>query len=119
MKTSEKREIFDRLFKTGTHGCSGECACGVMHYDSCNQWDDDHQENTLPSAEASAKEMPEIYQFQSNAIEYLNFNERLYVLGCKCHMDDIVFELLHEQSEQVLTFYQQTRPRVTVDDIMS
>ena len=117
MKTSEKSLVFNRLFKTGSYGCSGECHCGVFHYDNANNWDDDHRDNTLPSAEKAAKEVPGSYQFQTNAIEYVEFNNRLYVIGCKCGMDEFIFGFLLEEKEKILNFYKSTKDRISVEDI--
>lgn len=71
MNTGEKKIIFNNMFRTGSHGCSGECHCGIFHYDINNRWDEDYHDNTLPMAEKSAKAHPEMYQFQCNTIEYL------------------------------------------------
>jgi hypothetical protein len=117
MKTSEKRGVFDSLFRTGSHGCSGDCHCGVTHYDNGNYWDDDHLENTLPQAELAEKAHPKLYQFQPNAIEYVDFNGFLYVFGCKCKMDDFIFGFLSEEKEKVINFYKHTKDRVSVDEI--
>jgi len=115
MKTTEKKGIFNRLFSTGSHGCSGECHCGIIHYDIANSWDDDHHENTLPLAEKSAKESPELYQFQDNSIEYLNFNGFLYVLGCRCEMDCFIFNILNEERENIFNFYNNTKDKVELE----
>jgi len=117
MKTAEKRAFFNDIFRTGSYGASGECHCGISHFDCTNNWDDDHSENVLPSAEKNAAERPELYQFQDCAIEFFNFNNRLYVFGCRCGMDDYMFEFLTEEKERVLSFYKQTQDRINVSDI--
>ena len=91
MKTAEKLSKYIGAFTTNTHGCSGECHCGIFHYDTANSWDDDHHDNTLPLAEISAVASPDLYQFQDNAISYLGFDDRLYVVWCRCGMDDFIF----------------------------
>lgn len=117
MRTVEKRALFNNIFRTGTQGATGECHCGIIHYDSANFWDDDHAENALPSAEQSALEHPERFQFQANAIEFFNFNDRLYVFGCRCGMDDFVFNFLTEEKQRVLTFYKQTQDKLNAGDL--
>tara|TARA_R110002096_G_scaffold379758_1_gene573746 strand:+ start:1440 stop:1799 length:360 start_codon:yes stop_codon:yes gene_type:complete len=117
MKTSDKHDLFNQLFTTSTHGCSGECQCGVFHYDTCNEWDEDHRLNTLPSAEASAKEFPDNYQFQENAISYVNINGFLYVIGCKCRFDNFIFEFLTEEKQNILSFYIKTKDEINAEDV--
>lgn len=117
MKTIEKRVIFNNIFRTGTHGATGECYCGIHHLDCANHWDDDHAETVLPSAEKAAQEHPERYQFQDNAIEFFDFNQRLYVFGCRCAMDDFVFEFLIEEKQRVLNFYRKTQDLLNASDI--
>tara|TARA_B100001063_G_scaffold28261_1_gene21634 strand:- start:462 stop:815 length:354 start_codon:yes stop_codon:yes gene_type:complete len=117
MKTATKQSIFRKIFSTGSYGCSGECACGVHHYDSGNHWDDDHK-NTLANAEQWAKEQPELVQFHTEAVEYLNFNDKLYVIDCKCKMDALIFDMLNEQKDWVLRYYLETKDAVSVEDVM-
>jgi hypothetical protein len=114
VKILEKKTVFYNTFNTSTYGSSGECHCGIFHYDSVNQWDNDHN-NILLNAQNSAKESPELYQFQDNAIEYVNLNERLYVIDCRCKMDNFIFGFLHEEKENILKFYMETRDRICVE----
>lgn len=117
MKTAEKRTVFNGIFRTGSHGSTGECHCGIFHYDCTNHWDDDHAENVLPAAESRAQTNPEQYQFQDNAIEFFDFNGRLYVFGCRCGMDDFMFEFLSEEKQAVINFYLQTKDKLSVSDL--
>lgn len=117
MNTQQKNTVFLDLFRTKSYGATGECHCGIMHYDACNQWDDDHNESALPQAMESAKAHPERYQFQDNAIEYLNFNGALFVVGCRCKMDEFVFQFLTEEKQRVLSFYKKTQDVLNVADV--
>ena len=117
MKTETKKGIFRKIFSTGSFGCSGECACGVHHYDSSNHWDDDH-ENTLANAEEWAKSDPDQVQFHTEAVEYLNFNDNLYVIDCRCKMDEFIFTMLNEQKDSVLRYYLETKDAVAVEDVL-
>ena len=117
MKTTTKQSIFRKIFSTGSYGCSGECACGVHHYDSGNYWDDDHKD-TLANAEQWAKEHPEDVQFHSEAIAYLNFNDNLYVIDCRCGMDKLIFNVLNDQKDSVLRYYLQTKDSVSIDEVL-
>ena len=119
MKTEVKREKFRALFTTNTHGCSGECHCGISHYDIANHWDSDHHDNTLPRVQKAAIESPELYQFQDNAIAYLDFNGFLYVVGCRCGIDNLFFDMLNEDRENVLNYYKQTQDKISLDDVLS
>lgn len=117
MKTAIKKSRFIRAFSTNSFGCSAECHCGVIHYDTANEWDEDHHENTLPNAEKLAEESPEHFQFHDTAIEYLDFNGRRYVIDCKCGMTNFIFEFLNEDKESILTYYKNTQEQVTLADI--
>lgn len=116
MRTSYKKDAFIQQFSTNTQGCTGECYCGVLHYDAANFWDEDYQENQLPMARKSAESSPEDFQFQDNAIEYFEFNGRLYVAGCKCGMDKFVFGLFNEQKEEILAYFIDTKDKLTPEE---
>lgn len=117
MNTKEKRDIFVGLFKTNTYGANGMCQCGISHYDDANQWDPEYHETELPAAKESAKTNPSGYQFHDSSIEYLDFNGALYVQGCRCAMDDFIFNFLTEDKSSIVSFYKKTQDRVTVDDL--
>ena len=117
MNTAAKRSVFNGIFKTGSYGASGECHCGVFHYDTANAWDDDHEESVLPQAEEAAKTDPARYQFHDSAIEYVDLNGRLYVIGCRCGMDNFMFDFLNEDKQQVLTYYRDSRDELRVEDV--
>lgn len=117
MKTAEKRNIFNKIFQTRSYGSSGECHCGVMHYDATNSWDEDHHENVLPEAERNAKINPNSYQLHDSAVEFFNFNGRLYVFGCQCRMDDFMFEFFNEEKQNVLSYYKKTQDEISVNDL--
>jgi hypothetical protein len=117
MRTVTKKSVFRKIFSTGSYGCSGTCACGVHHYDSGNDWDNDHKD-TLANAKEWAKEHPEDVQFHTEAIEYLNFTDNLYVIDCRCGMDKLIFKLLNDQKDNVLHYYLQTKDAVAVEDVL-
>lgn len=117
MKTKDKLTVFRGFFNTGTHGCSGECHCGALHYDDGNEWDEDHHERTLPNARKAAEEDPKSYQFHDSAIEYLEFNECLFVIDCKCGMDKFIFGFLNENKSNVLSYYKQTQEPINVNEL--
>jgi hypothetical protein len=117
MRTAEKRAVFEKIFRTGTHGSTGECHCGVHHYDSANHWDNDHAEHVLPTAQANAAKHPECFQLHDHAIEYVDFSGRLYVIDCKCGMDNFIFELLVEDQQRILSFYKQTQDHIKLSDL--
>ena len=118
MKTKIKQHKFWGLFTTNTHGCSGECHCGILHYDTANEWDDDHKDNTLPRVLEAEKEHPELYQLHDTAIAYLDFNGMLYVIGCRCETDELIFSVLNEDKESVLNYYKQTEDKISLDDVL-
>lgn len=117
MKTSEKLSKFVERFTSNTHGSVGECHCGIFHLDVANKWDDDHLEVILPNAKLAAKEFPDRYQFHDTAIDYLNFNGHFYVRGCRCRMDDFMFDFLNEEKENVLKYYMGIKDRINVENI--
>jgi hypothetical protein len=118
MKTAVKHTTFTNIFSTNTHGCSAECHCGVFHYDTCNQWDEDYHKKELPSAETSAVTNPKLFQFQDNAIEYLEFDGRQYVIGCRCGMTEFMFGFINEDKDKVLKYLIATKDTISVEDAM-
>jgi len=118
MRTETKLSIFRSLFSTKTYGCSGECHCGIFHYDIANDWDDDYHQNTLPAVQERAKDSPEGYQFHDAAIERLEFDGYLYVIGCRCGMDDFIFRFFNESKSQILNYFVKTKDEVSVDDAL-
>lgn len=116
MRTEHKQSEFNKIFTTGSHGATGHCHCGVIHYDTANKWDDDHHDVILPSAELAAKSEPESFQFHDTAISYVDFNGHLYVIGCKCGMDDFIFNFLKEDKEKILFYYRKTKDRIEAED---
>lgn len=117
MKSAEKHAVFEDVFKTGSYGATGECHCGIFHCDSSGNWDDDHNDSVVPGVEESAKLDPQHYQLHDSAIEYVNLNNHLYVIGCRCGMDRFMFEFLTEEKQQVLSFYLNTQDKLNASDI--
>ncbi len=117
VRTASKKDVFREVFGTRSYGCSGECACGVMHYDTANEWDDDHHNETLPRVREWAKEKPENYQFHDAAIKYVELSGFLYVIGCRCKQDELLFSVLNEQKQAVLSYYKQTKDEISVEDV--
>jgi hypothetical protein len=117
MKRKEKLAHFLAQFSTRTEGAVGECACGIFHYDTGNHWDVDHEENVLPQAIASEKTHPELYQFHDTAIGYVEFNDSLYVVGCRCKKDVEMFTFFEEEKVKILSFYKETQDVISVDDV--
>lgn len=117
MRTASKKSVFREVFGTRSYGCSGECACGVMHYDTAGEWDEEHRNETLPRAREWAKEKPESFQFHDTAIEYVELTGFLYVIGCKCKQDGLLFSVLNEQKQAVLSYYKQTKDEISVEDV--
>lgn len=115
MNIDVKRELLRKLFGTSTHGSTGTCHCGVMHYDAANFWDDDHQDNVLPSAEAAAKTSPKDYQFHDSAISYVRLAGAMYVIGCRCKTDELLLGVLNEDRQKVLQFLKHTQDTVNVN----
>lgn len=115
MNIDGKRELLRKLFGTSTHGSTGTCHCGVMHYDAANFWDDDHQNNVLPSAEAAAKASPKDYQFHGGAISYVRLAGAMYVIGCRCETDELLLGVLNEDRQKVLQFLKHTQDTVNVN----
>ena len=68
-------------------------------------------------AQERAKESPHMYQFNEHAIEYFDFNGRLYVHGCRCGMDVFIFDFLTEEKQRVLSYYKQTQDELNASDI--
>lgn len=119
MKTDNKWRFFNDTFSSGSRGCSGECHCGIMHYDSANQWDIEYHQNMLPQALEAAEASPERFQFHESSIEYLNFNDRLYVAGCRCGMDHFVFTLLNEEKQSILKYYISTKDELSPEGLLT
>ncbi len=117
MNSTEKNAVFEDVFKTGSYGATGECHCGIFHCDISDSWDDEHNDSVIPSIEESAKSDPQRYQLHDSAIEYLDLNGRLYVIGCRCQMDRFIFEFLTEEKQNVLSFYLNTQDKLNASDI--
>lgn len=117
MNSAKKQSVFTDVFKTGSYGATGECHCGIFHCDTSDSWDDDHSDSVIPAAEESAKSDPQRYQFHDSAIEYVDFNRHLYVVGCRCGMDNFMFEFLTEEKQQVLSFYLNTQDKLNASDV--
>lgn len=106
MRTSEKKYLFLNRFKTGSHAASAECHCGILNYDVSNKWDEDHQETIK-----NLKDGP-LINLQNNAIEYININDHLFVIGCKCNTDNLLFSMLNEHRDQVIMWIKDTQEKI-------
>lgn len=114
MRKDDKWNKFIDTFYTGTHGASGECSCGVFHYDTANTWDDDHHEYLEKLEKENDWSMRQLHD---SAICFIDIAGSLYVVGCRCGMDKLLFEFLHDQKDQVLTFYVKTKDKIDIGDI--
>lgn len=111
MRTKFKKQLFYKIFSTKSHGAFGECHCGLMNYDGENYWDDDHEETMK-----RVNNLPDVF-IQPNAIEFIEINGCLYVIGCKCKTDEVLFAMLDEHREQTLTWLKETEETINAKDI--
>jgi hypothetical protein len=117
MNTQSKKDKFFSVFGTNTYGADGICGCGVAHYDEVNKWDSEYHDIELPNAKERAKKNPQDYQFHDTAIDFININGALYVRGCRCKTDEMLFDFLNEDREQVIAYLKETQDVLTVDDL--
>lgn len=109
MRTIDKRNLFFKQFTTGSHGASGDCACGISNYDIANQWDDDHEAHLKTLSESSH------VHFQHNSIEFIDIDGAMFVVGCKCKTDETLFSLLNEHRDQVIEWLKATQDMTASD----
>lgn len=77
-------ELFNDVFDSGCGGCIRTCECGIVHFDSYNNWD--WEEDELKTLQRNAKEEPKLFIEHDHAIGTISIGGVEIVQGCPCNL---------------------------------
>jgi len=102
--SDEISKEFLEAFSTQCAGPFGECACGLIWYDTFNEYDEDH--NDIVKANLNNRNT----RLSVNGlVSYYKVGGEQYVMGCECNAGYKYEQFILKYEEQIAEYLRQRR----------